>query len=190
MTNIKTIYTNVPTNSEKKIFVTPYSSKNVRKIITGENRSTEKNMQINGRNRIMNRQLLDIKTGENLCQLENIEEVNMTSEYQIDYGRDEHGNILTRCIHDPTYEFTFNANKPIDTEEFYKILGIDMANMPDGYDIKCTKFVQVRKHKKKRINKKWLKRYGYKQVNVKCKGWIIRLDTDGNAKFVKDGNTL
>ena len=42
MTNIKTIYTNVPTNSEKKIFVTPYSSKNVRKIITGENRSAEK----------------------------------------------------------------------------------------------------------------------------------------------------
>ena len=30
------------------------------------------------------------------------------------------------------YEFTFNADNPIDTEEFYKVLGIDIANMPDA----------------------------------------------------------
>ena len=59
----------------------------------------------------------DTKTGENLGQVEDIEEVNMTSGCQIDYARDKHGNILTRCVHDPTYEFTFNADKPIDTEE-------------------------------------------------------------------------
>ena len=97
----------------------------------------------------------DIETGENLGQVEDIKEVNMTSGCQIDYARDKYGNILTRCVHDPTYEFTFNADKPIDTEEFYKILGIDIANMPDSYDIQFIKFVQARKHKKRRINKRF-----------------------------------
>ena len=127
----------------------------------------------------------DTKTGENLGQVEDIEEVNMTSGCQIDYARDMHGNILTRCVHDPTYEFTFNADKPIDTEEFYKILGIDIANMPDAYDIQFIKFVQARKHKKRRINKKWLKRYGYKQITVESKGWKVKTDTNGNVEFIK-----
>ena len=127
----------------------------------------------------------DTETDENLGQVEDIEEVNMTSECQIDYGRDKHGNILTRYVHNPTYEFTFNADKPIDTEEFYKILGIDIANMPDAYDIQFIKFVQARKHKKRRINKKWLKRYGYKQMIVESKGWKVKTDTDGNAELIK-----
>ena len=32
---------------------------------------------------------------------------------------------------------------------------------PHEYTIKYTKYVQARKHHKKRINKKWLKKYGY-----------------------------
>ena len=31
------------------------------------------------------------------------------------------------------------------------------------FTIKYTKYVQARKHHKKRINKKWLKKYGYKE---------------------------
>ena len=127
----------------------------------------------------------DTKTGENLGQVEDIEEVNMTSECQIDYTGDKHGNILTRYVHDPTYEFTVDVGKPIDTEEFYKILGIDIANMPDAYDIQFIKFVQARKHKKRRINKKWLKRYGYKQITVESKGWRMKTDTNGNVEFIK-----
>ena len=50
-----------------------------------------------------------------------------------------------------------------ETVESNKILGVDIAQMPDSYNIKYIKIVQVRKHKKKRINKKWLKRYGYKK---------------------------
>lgn len=88
-------------------------------------------------------------------------------------------------VHDLTYEFTFNVDKPIDTEEFYKILGIDIANMPDAYDIQYIKIVQARKHKKRRINKKWIKRYGYKQITVNSKGLKIKADTDGNVEFIK-----
>ncbi len=36
----------------------------------------------------------------------------------------------------------------------YRLIGLDTI----------TKKVQARKHKKKRINKKWLKRYGFKEV--------------------------
>lgn len=36
-----------------------------------------------------------------------------------------------------------------------------------------TKTVQARTHKKKRINKKWLKRYGYKEVQDDNKTYMI-----------------
>lgn len=123
-------------------------------------------------------------TGENLGQIENIKEANMTVESETEYQRDEHDKV-SRLSNNPTYEFTFNADKPIDTEEFYKMLGIDIANMPDAYDIQFIKFVQAHKHKKRRINKKWLKRYGYKQITVESKGWKMKTDTNGNVEFIK-----
>ena len=36
-----------------------------------------------------------------------------------------------------------------------------------------TKTVQARTHKKKRINKKWLKQYGYKEVQNENKTYMI-----------------
>ena len=36
-----------------------------------------------------------------------------------------------------------------------------------------TKTVQARTHKKKRINKKWLKRYGYKEIQNENKTYMI-----------------
>ena len=53
----------------------------------------------------------------------------------------------------------------IDTSLYAKLIGIDLA---DGQDATCASMifqkpyqVQCRHHKKKRINKKWAKRYGY-----------------------------
>ena len=52
-----------------------------------------------------------------------------------------------------------------DTSLFTKLIGIDLAN---GQDATCASMiiqkpyqVQRKHHKKKRINKKWAKRYGY-----------------------------
>lgn len=46
--------------------------------------------------------------------------------------------------------------------------GVDLSSYGDatGYTLtgKCPRRVQARCHKKKRINKKWAKRYGYKTV--------------------------
>lgn len=46
-----------------------------------------------------------------------------------------------------------------------------------GYPIYfATKEIQKRKHKKKRINKKWLKRYGYYEINLMPHGQVILMD--------------
>ena len=59
--------------------------------------------------------------------------------------------------------------------------------MSDTFDLQYTIMVQARRHRKKRINKKWLKRYGYKQKQMTCKGG--RIDTDntqtGEIELVK-----
>lgn len=128
--------------------------------------------------------MFNTETGENLGRFDNIQEVNITSEFKREYARDKHENKIVAFNHEPTYTMTFDTDKPIDEEELYKILGVDTTKMPDSYDLYGIKYVQARKHKKRRINKKWLKRYGYKQVNFKSKGWKMKIDIDGNVEFV------
>ena len=41
------------------------------------------------------------------------------------------------------------------------------------FDIQYTIMVQARRHRKKRINKKWLKRYGYKQQQMISNDWEL-----------------
>lgn len=61
---------------------------------------------------------------------------------------------------------------------FANYTGVPIIVVPDSKR-------QNRIHKKKRINKKWAKRYGYKQVVVDSKGWKIKNNTDGSIEFVK-----
>lgn len=128
--------------------------------------------------------IFDTETGEYLGQIDDVKPVKMTSEYKTDYAQKDAKNILS-FNHDPSYTITFDINEPINTEELYKVLGVDTSNMPDAYYIQYVKIVQVRKHKKRRINKKWTKRYGYKQVVVDSKGWKIKNNTDGSIELVK-----
>ena len=65
------------------------------------------------------------------------------------------------------------------------VLGIDKSRFPDAYAIQYIKVVQAKTHKKKRINKKWLKRYGYKQILCKTKRWELHNYTDGTFEFIK-----
>ena len=123
-------------------------------------------------------------TGGKLGQIENIKEANMTVESETEYQRDEHGKV-SRLSNNHTYELTFNTDKPIEKEDSYKILGMDISNLPDAYDIQFVKIVQARKHKKRRINKKWLNRYGYKQIPVESQGCKMKTDTNGNVEIIK-----
>ena len=56
---------------------------------------------------------------------------------------------------------------------------------PDKFDIDYDVLVQRRKHRKKRINKKWAKRYGYKCVTKTTKGWKLKTYKDGSFEFIK-----
>ena len=42
----------------------------------------------------------------------------------------------------------------------------------------ATKTYQCRKHRKKRINKKWLKRYGCYELNMMPHGEVVMMDND------------
>lgn len=57
----------------------------------------------------------------------------------------------------------FSATCEINLDVLNKILGIDIANSDDAWAFHYTKLVQRRKHKKYRINKKWAKRYGFRE---------------------------
>ena len=82
-------------------------------------------------------------------------------------------------------EVTFTFEGTTINEELWKSLM--PSEFPEMFDIEYTTIVQARKHRKKRINKKWLKKYGYKQVKVRSKGWKIQCYTDdGTWEFVKD----
>lgn len=128
--------------------------------------------------------IFDTETGENLGQINDIKSVKMASEYETVHVQKDTKNILS-FNYNPSYTITFDINEPINTDELYKVLGVDTSNVPDAYDIQYVIIVQVRKHKKRRINKKWAKRYGYKQVVVDSKGWNIKNNTDGSIEIVK-----
>ena len=125
------------------------------------------------------------ETGENLGQIEDIKEISMAHFSKTEEEHNKHGDINWFNYKNEEYTMSVDFDKEIDASELHKILGIDTSNMPDAYDVQFIKFVQSRKHKKKRINKKWLKRYGYKQISVESKGWKVKTDTDGNVEFIK-----
>lgn len=118
--------------------------------------------------------LFDVTTGMELSNLDNVYLDSSEVEKVTQFGNWMRQNASI------TMEFTTE-----ETADINKILGLDIVQMPDSYDIQYVKIVQARKHKKKRINKKWLKRYGYKKVIVNSKGWNIKTHTDGTVEFVK-----
>lgn len=80
-------------------------------------------------------------------------------------------------------EFELSLDKSVDINT---LLGMDVSHFPDKYAISTVHLVQARKHKKKRINKKWAKRYGYRQVVRRSEGWELHTNTDGSFEFKKD----
>lgn len=124
--------------------------------------------------------LLDNETGKMFWELHNIESVDLIeniTEERNDYEQ-------SRKFLSSDYTISFDS-KTDNSNELKKIFGVDMSNLPDAYDIQFIKIVQARKHRKKRINKKWLKRYGIKQVLVNSKGWKLQTHTDETYEFVK-----
>lgn len=122
------------------------------------------------------------ETNEKLGQVDDVKSIDFTINQKDTVDR--YGNLIDR---EENHTCTFDMVEPMDTDKLYKVLGIDEASMPDKYDIPVLKVVQCRRHKKKRINKKWKKKYGYKQTHVTMKGWKMHSNCNGEVEFIKDG---
>lgn len=118
--------------------------------------------------------------GNNVLALDNVDEIALTSATE---ERDILGNVEN--INIKKGETTLSFTSIIEKETLFKVLGVDISKTPDAYKIQVTKPVQRRKHKKKRINKKWLKKYGYKILVDFRDGWHIKSYADGHYEFVK-----
>lgn len=74
----------------------------------------------------------------------------------------------------------FSCEAEVSSELFRKLCGIDMAQYGDNWSMSFVKKEQIRKHKKRRINKKWAKKYGFRDV-------VIPL---GNYKITKENGWI
>ena len=59
---------------------------------------------------------------------------------------------------------SFTASLDVDSNLFAELIG---TNYKSGWELWYEKKVQRRRHRKRRINKKWAKRYGYRNVMIK-----------------------
>lgn len=117
--------------------------------------------------------------GNNVLALDNVDEIALNS--NVIEEKDILGNVENIKKGETTLSFT----STIEKKTLFKVLGVDISKTPDAYKISFTKPVQRRKHKKKRINKKWLKKYGYKILVDFRDVWHIKSYADGHYEFVK-----
>ena len=75
-------------------------------------------------------------------------------------------------------------NSMFDNKLFDELFAPILSNT--SFDITYTKSVQVRKHRKKRINKKWAKRYGFRPVQETIKDLKLK-SIDGEVyEFISE----
>lgn len=109
--------------------------------------------------------MVDQKSKKKIGSFDGIQEINMTRntvEKCHDYIR--YKPIITKD--ERILSFSANTSKINPT-----ILGADFSKTPDQVNLLYVKKIQARKHHKKRINKKWLKRYGYKEQLFNLGRW-------------------
>lgn len=122
------------------------------------------------------------KNGDNVLALNNINKLELTSDATEEVDAIGNEKNIKRG------EITMSLANPIENKDLFKALGVDTSNVPDVYSILLTKPIQRRRHKKKRINKKWLKKYGYKLLVDYKDDWRIKPYIDGVYEFVKENN--
>lgn len=137
-------------------------------------------MPIEKENFILN--LINSETGEELCCIDNLED-NLLSVESKSYSFDKERKALNSFI--DLSARTLSIDVSIGAMSLISLMGLDVSNAPDKYNFQIMKVKQARKHKKKRINKKWIKRYRYEQILVDCKGWKLKTHTDETYEFVK-----
>ena len=85
-------------------------------------------------------------------------------------------------------EISFSGEFTIDKDLIKKFFGElpQIGESQKEYSISYTTLVQARRHKKKRINKKWLKKYGYRYVMKTLDGFKLNNVNDNEFEFIKE----
>ena len=119
---------------------------------------------------IRNFQILDANSLEPIMEIGNIDNVTIESE------------IEPSSLSKETLSLTHEASFECELEDCSTLLGYatDYYNKPFDIEYYLPVMIQSRWHKKNRINKKWLKRYGMKQdfILVKSKVSSVSFDTE------------
>lgn len=113
-----------------------------------------------------------------VCEFDNLERIGYLKTMDENPTSDD---VIITCNSNKSATINLNA---------YKIDGFDLSTKQDSYTISYTKSVQAKKHKKKRINKKWLKKYGYKNIVVNSDRWEVNCCNNNEYEFKrskKDG---
>jgi hypothetical protein len=119
-----------------------------------------------------------------IMQINNIQDGDLRYEYNTKY---------TSRLDKYNGSFCIDVSESTDYQKIYKAFDIDKFKIPDKYDMKISKIVPCRWHKKKRINKKMLKKHGHPNYVHRfetVKGWRLNTYTNGEFEFVKDGDSL
>lgn len=88
---------------------------------------------------------------------------------------------------------SIDMNENLNVDRLNKVLRIDESKIPDKYDIKVSKLIPCKWHKKKRINKKMRKKHGHPNYIHRfetVKGCKLHTHTNGEFEFVRDGDKL
>lgn len=117
----------------------------------------------------MERSKFVLKNGNTIKPIESIEICrgkNIFSNYETMLPTLMNKDSSTTC------SFECKLEKPTDLSDLSSACNNENIKCGDYLYIVTGKQIQARKHKKKRINKKWLKRYGYKYKKDKVKARI------------------
>lgn len=128
-------------------------------------------------------EIFDAETGEKLGKVEKIKSANMAISSEIDYSKDKHGNMLATHIKDSQTIITFDIYDLYEKNNLTQALSSGKSRIINEFDIVITTNEQIKNHKKKRINKKWLKRYGC--IVFRFEGYRAIRKEDGTVAFVR-----
>lgn len=119
-----------------------------------------------------------------IMQINDIRDGDLEYEYNTKYKSRLDKYDVSFCIN-------VSESEPIDYQKIHKAFDIDESKIPDKYDMKVSKLIPCRWHKKKRINKKMLKKHGHPNYIKRwetVKGWKLNSYTNGEFEFIKDGD--
>lgn len=114
-----------------------------------------------------------------------LDEIEVDAHYP-DYDPLADNGVIPSIIREIDREVTlsFTTSSTLDPLLYAQLFGLPMRVVPKDQCCQPITAVPARPHKKKRIRKKWLKRYGWKVIYGPEKAWIVTDPVEGSLLCV------